>query len=427
MNPEEINSTFNEYRHLNSMVYSRNSGGSLVAQRVQKQSFPSSLQYSVGSTIQAIFNINQPVGGPTSYLRFAFTSNNATDFGSGSVINMIESVRVFHRSGEMLSQCLNISTLGKLKLLYNTTQSDYVQLAKQIYANNVPGSSDVGTANLLKNDENVAIIPLSLIAEIFGNTNQYIPASLISGMRIEIQLTSSVALMGVRNTAALITAITPVFTFDCIQDFDNVKKMLIEEQADVQNSGLQFTYDTYFSSSSSSANVSSLNIDVLQSASMVEACFLVIRNPIKVNAADATASFDFVPFVSEAKDGLSSYQWRIGSDYKPIYTVKNAAEAYMLTCQAVNHVYHQNSMLSHCKGVSVSGFGSTTAVYGSSFEKDATSVVLLAGEPTNNSRLVNIHVEGLDDEAQAVGAKAFIFMKYVRIANLMGDSCVVDR
>jgi len=427
MNPEEVNSTFNEYRHLNSMVYSRNSGGSLVAQRVQKQSFPSSLSYSVGSTIQAIFNVNQPVWGPTSYLRLKFTSDTATDFGSGSVLSMIESVRVFHRSGEMLSQCLNISTLGKLKLLYNTTQSDYVQLAKQLYANNVPGSSTVGSANLLRIGENVAIIPLSLIAEIFGNTNQYIPASLISGMRIEIQLTSSETSMGLRNKAALFTTITPVFTFDCIQDFDNVKKMLIEEQADVQNSGLQFTYDTYFSSSSSSAGVTSLNIDVLQSASMVEACFLVIRNPTVPAGADATSQFDFVPFVDEAKDGGSSYQWRIGSDYKPIYTVTNASEAYMLTCQAVNHVYHQNSMLSHCKGVSVSGFGATTAVYGSSFEKDATSVVLLSGEPSNNSRLVNVHVEGLEGASSAAGAKAYIFMKYVRIANLMGDSCVVDR
>lgn len=416
----QINDSINEYRNLNSLVFSRPSSGSLISERCQKASFCSSAQYAMGSTINAIINVSQEVWGPGSYLKLNFTSDIVGSFGYGSVLSLFSSVRLYHRSGEQLSQILNIDVLGRLRLLYETSKSDYTLIQEKLWAPATPGSNDAPAFQI---GPNFAIIPLSLIDPIFGVASSYIPSALLAGARIEIILNQNNSI-GVDNNQSPSTAIpqisniVPVFSFDTVTVFDSVKRALVAEQADTENSGLQFTYNTFFSSIQP-WNSGTLNIDILQSCSMVESAFIVIRDTSSSSPTTVSRQLRFLPLTG------ASTQFRLGSSYRPLYVVDQPLEQYELTVQAAGYTYHNNTTMSHQKGVCVPSFGASSAVYGSSFERNSDGLVFLSYEPTNNARIINfnaVNCTGFSGTTQA-----YVFLKYARVANVMLDSCVVDR
>jgi hypothetical protein len=89
-------------RSANALTYVRPSNVALIDRRVLKSYNFSSNVYELGSTLQLICNSGaDAVWGPSSYLRFEYTASALLDFGSGSVLNVIKSIRLTHRSGEM--------------------------------------------------------------------------------------------------------------------------------------------------------------------------------------------------------------------------------------------------------------------------------------------------------------------------------------
>lgn len=409
------------YRHMNSLVYARPSSGSLINERTQKLSYPASLSYSLGSTMQFVINSgSESVWGPSSYIKLKCRiTTTANDFLiSGSFYNLFSQVRLYHKSGELLSQIFFSDILSNIKLRYMTSTSDYQKLYTLIGGNAVIGTPDKAGATV--GDTTGAgldvyyMLPLSMLFGEFDNHSQYIPATLLAGARMELVLNGSVAECGMSGTNLSVSAIIPVLSLDCSQLYDAVQKQLMEESADVQASGIQFTYSTFFSSQSAAA-AGAINIDVLQSASLTEKVFVTMT--ATGNDAGLT-KYDFLPINT---NGQFSYQWRIGSHYLPIYAVQDNTEAFQQAQIAFNGAYNQYRLPPTHTGISVSSFGTKNAVYATSLEKSACDVAL-SGEPTNNSRIVNFSAQG-----NAGAFKTTVFLQYVRVSNLMLDSCVVDR
>jgi len=423
------------YRHLNSLVYARPSSGSLISQRTQKLSYPASLSYTMGNTIQFVINSgHESVWGPSSYLKLSVQHTNAASVTVvGSMFNLFSQARLYHRSGELLEQVLFADVLSNIKLRYATSASDYVKLKYLIGGTDKPGFRDTplgmvasGTAQTTENFN----LPLSILFGVFNNHSQYIPSQLLAGARMELVLNSDATSSGFVNTT--INTISPTLSLDCATLYDAASKQILEESADVSESGIQFTYSTYFSSQFTPTGAA-LNIDVLQSASITEKVFIV-----GTPTSNGANKYDFYSLGGDASPfGSYSLQARIGSHYLPIYAIQNDNESFYQTQIAFNGAYNQYSMAPAQTGVGVdfmtvggAGVSSATisknSVYAFSLEKSGAGVAL-SGEPTNNSRVCNIACSGCSGVQAGQFATATVFLQYVRVANCMVDSCVVDR
>jgi hypothetical protein len=429
MNMSESDSEMDQvaaYRHLNSLVYARPSSGSLISQRTQKLSYPASLTYTMGSTMQFVINSGaESVWGPSSYLKLAVTHTNSVSGAvtiTGSMFNLFSQARLYHRSGELLEQVFFADVLSNIKLRYATSFSDYQKLKYLIGATNVPGATSAplgfdSTAAATQYTDSFNL-PLSLLFGVFNNHSQYIPSQLLAGARLELVLNSSSAASGF--TYSTINAVSPTLSLDCATLYDAASKQILEESSDVSESGIQFTYSTYFASQFTPTG-SALNIDVLQSASITEKVFVV-----GAPANETATKYNF-----KSLGAAYSLQARIGSHYLPIYAIQNDNESFYQSQIAFNGAYNQYSSAPAQTGVSVEYMtvvapAADNAVYAFSLEKSGAGVAL-SGEPTNNSRICNIACSGASNVNGTDFKYATVFLQYVRVANCMVDSCVVDR
>jgi hypothetical protein len=372
------------------------------------------------------------------------------------VLNLFRSIRLTHRSGEILEYIDNVNLIANLKLYWQHSTDDYKKLAGML------GFSDGGTgySNKPNTGINVACIPMSLLSGFFSNINQYIPAAAAAGMKIELELAPNQYITTVDKTSPQITNIKMTLLCDTAQAFDIVNKQLLSEMADGDQSGVQYTYDTYFNSFAVT-NSNSVNIDVQQSASLVSQIIGITRDNNLVTSLfnGADANYYCQPW--------SSGQWRLGSLYLPQQLLKvpsngtwsstqqNSREWYGIGLIAFNAYvdqYHKAAGKAACikfneaepiADISNQAFDSGKACVSFSCEKSSCSLTL-TGEPTNNSRILNgsfsaEFLAGADGAfplvAPVVPGSQYnlteirfdVFMLYTRVANLMGDNCVVDR
>ena len=408
-------------RHANCLVYAKPDDGSLVNKRTLKQYQFTTAAYALGQTAQCIIQSGgDAVWGPSSYIRIKYTVGVEVSWGVGSIMNIFKNVRLTHRSGEVLEYIQNINMLAQLESWWHTSVEDRVKLQGMIHQ-----KSDVTAgeyAPLESKDAvgtHIACVPLSYLLGTFDNQSQYIPPNHLAGAKLELELESAAIAY-----AAAASSVPAGFEFtlmlDSAQIYDAVEKQLMDEQADVAGSGLQFTYSTWFNSYNTFAGTG-VNFDVQQSASLTQKAVAVIRA-----TADLEAGKDsFLP-----SSTATQFQWRLGSQYFPqqIVTLPSDTtgqqEAYAISQQAWQDFPHQfQGKLVGGVAVSYTGFQAAGRVpcYATTLEKSASGLQL-SGEPTNNSRLLNLNMS-----KSAVSDQVDIYLQYVRVANVLGANLIIDR
>jgi hypothetical protein len=440
-------------RGANALVYVRPSNIALIDRRVLKSYNFSSNSYELGSTFQIICNSGgDSVWGPSSYMRLEYTSNGTLDFGLGCILNIFKSVRATHRSGEILSYTDNINVYANLKRYWGYKRDDRVKLDGLLGI--VPGNY----TNVPGAGTHVACIPLSILLGLFDSKTQYMPASMCAGMKLEFEL-APLQIISTVQTGTL-TAMKPTLLLDSAQLYDVVNKQLLEEQADVDESGIQFTYSTLFNSSAVTAS-NAVNIDIQQSASLVSQIVAVVRDNNVVSSSFAGAdAFMYIQPFSQAQYRLGSLYWPqqiinvpTGATY-PV-TQNNSQEWYGISLQAFQAYvdeFHKaaggDAAIQFQQASAASELSSNSWAIGKpclafTGEKSACGLEL-TGEPTNNSRILNLSASigvatGVDGAFPGAGlltqpysytltqVRVDTFLEYTRCANLMGDNCVVDR
>jgi hypothetical protein len=396
-----------ELREVNRLVYLKPDNGALIDKRTMKSYNFSTTSNSPGQTPQCIINSGgDAVYGMTSYLRFEYTKDAGT-IGTGSVLNFIKSVRLTHRSGEVLERIDNYNVLGKLLSKYGVDVDGGAKITSML---KVPdAANDMATPSYL------AIIPMWMLLGVFGEQAAYIPPGFLAGAKLEIELESNAIAFA---TAGVLSDVKLTVVLDSAQVYDSVTKQLLDEQADVSKSGLQFSYSTWFNAPGLFAT-GRVNFDVQQSASITQVACAVLRDEDKNQAA--ADSFLFKP-------AFTTVQWRLGSQYFPQQALQLAAgagiEAYTTTLVAWDGAPKQyEGMSASGKGVAADfpSWSADTANYAQTMEKSSTGLQL-TGEPTNNSRILNLEASKPVDND-----RVDIFLKYLRVANIMGDNVVVDR
>ena len=458
---KEVNDQVEALRSANCLTYVSPSNIALVDRRVMKSYNFSSAVYPVldSTTMQIIVNSGgDSLWGPSCYLRFQYTAGSSLDYGLGSVLNCFRSVRATHRSGEILEYVENVNLIANLRMFYEYSVSDFRKLQGVLGY----GESTTSYSNVVAAGVEIACIPLSLLFGIFGNKDQYMPASMCAGMKLEFEMAPNALVTVTGKTTPQITNITPTLLLDSAQLYDVVNRELLQEQADIDNSGIQFKYNTFFNTSALT-NSSGVNVDVQQSASLTNYVVAITRDNNRVtsllNGADA---FNYImPWGAGA-------QFRLGSLYYPQQIVKvegaaatwnsvafNSKEWYTLSLmafQAYIAQFHKAAgydanirfqVGSQEVDLTQASWLAGRACNAFSLEKSSCGIEL-SGESTNNSRILNFNATltysvgsggafptsgsvTRDADYNLTTIRVDTFMNYVRVANLMGDNCVVDR
>jgi hypothetical protein len=463
----------------NCLIYTRPSNVALIDARVMKSyNFANPVYPDMSSTFQIIVNSGgDAVYGRSSYLRLEYSVGSAgVDFGLGTICNIFSRIRILHRSGEILEDILNINLLANLKRYWSYSRTDRMKLDGNLGVVGNAANSNIPEASTTQ----VAIIPMSLLCGLFDNEHQMIPPSLLAGARIELELapynTITTTSRGVGSGATTIFNFRPTLVLDSCQLYDVVNRQLLTEMADEGRSGIQFSYKTYFNSFVTSGQTS-VNIDVAQSASCVTKAIAVCRDNFQINNVvspfAATVSGDAFKCIAP----FSQAQWRLGSQYFPMAAVSvpkrasnpatanrwddiqaNSKEWYQLTHTAWMSgfdQFHKSAGLDASVQFNLAGAGTDLSVncweqgqahYGFVGERSPVGLEL-TGQSTNNSRILNFNATIADlagstaapvagavvdptlryTLTSAVGYRVDVFLEYLRVANCLGDSVIVDR
>ena len=429
-------SSIMELREVNRMMYLRPDNGSLVDKRTHKEYNFSNLSYTPGSLGQCIIqSAADAVWGPSSYLKMKVTfggaDGNALVGANGALAtNLIESVRLTHRSGEIIEFIDNYNLLASIVKRWNTDAEDAKKVDSLLSGGITPAVSGVRIyASLVAGKTYDLVVPLWILCGCFNNKDQYIPPNFLAGAKLELKFASTAVAFSTVG-AGITVQIEPSIVLDSAKVYDSVAAQLLDQQSDVARSGLQFTYSTWFNNSSATATTQ-INVDVQQSASITQKVICAIRRGDDIAAADQDS------FQTEA--ALADYQWRLGSTYYPQARVQlgvgRQTEAYMQSliawdsapCQYQGHKSEGNCdvALQDFQKVYAQAAADRNRVsphYATTLEKSGVGLTL-TGEPTNNSRSLNFSATCGDSQNRDVQ----IFLMYTRIANIMGQNLVVDR
>lgn len=418
-----------ELREVNRMMYLRPDNGSLVDKRNHKNYNFSNLTYKTGSNAQAIIQSGaDAVWGPSSYLKVpvklavAGGGNFVIDNGALG-LNMIESVRLTHRSGEIIEFIDNYNLLGNVLLNWDTDSEEFLKLESMLNAGST-FAADVKTFTVPAEGEATfnVIIPLWLLLGCFANKDQYIPPNFLAGAKLELKIASAAVIFKTVPAGGTME-ISPQVVLDSAKVYDSVAAQLLDQQADVERSGLQFTYSTWFNNSTT-ASTEQVNVDVQQSASITEKVIAVFRDSANVTDPAGKDTFLCAPIAT-------NYQWRLGSTYYPqarVGLVDGQGEAYqqsLIAWDSSPNQYHGFKSDGNCS-VDLRRFSAAANFvaphYATTLEKSAVGLTL-TGEPTNNSRSLNFSAS-IENPGTA---DVQIYLKYTRIANVLGENLVVDR
>ena len=415
-----------EAKSVNKLEYRLPVNPSVVNSRTFKQYNFSNATYSPGATAQCIVNSgSDAVWGTTSYVKMSVaitgSGNNTVYFGGatyGSGVNLIKNVRLTHRSGEVLEDIRNVDKLGTLLRRWTQSKDSFEMTAGAEGGSGVLLAAGAGTIDI--------VVPLRWLLGMFNRTDQYIPPGLLAGSKLEFDLNTNARALDATQTSGGDAAAPATYSITSIQLvldsadlYDSIKKDLLEEQMDVKRSGLQFTYNTWFGSSYT-ADGGAVNIDLQKSASLANVA--IVSQQLTSKNADSYNSNG----VLFSTDDVTGWNFRLGSQYLPTQVpVSSVPEGFLLTTSAMDALPRQNDRSAYNKSsVKYSDYvaadGNNQSMIACSLESSAAGLDM-TGAACNNSRILNFNAE-----ASTASSTMFVYLGYVRVANVLGASIVVD-
>lgn len=387
---------------VNSLQYAPPIDGSLVNTRQYKKYNFSNTTAVPGSQVNIKVNSGSDyVWGPTSAILIEVKTENDVDYGVGSAFNLIREVEWSHRSGDQIDRVKNVNTLVHSLVSYEEG-TDYAAGYGQLY-----GQAEAKTAT-----KRMYVLPLSLISGAFAQKT-LIPADLIAGSDIRVQFETSVLAFVGDPGAVEISGIS--LLLDSFDLFDSAKKALMAQSSNVRTQGLQFSFYSWFNVNKQ-YNTSAFDMDINLSAAQT----LLLMGKARL-VADLAQGNDSMKSMNYP---YTNWRVRLGQNTQPQHEVRDVAESYFLTqnafgvsrCNDLHAPKHPN-----LTAVSLDTYKTSDGVVCVALEKNM--VTSISGSPTNNSRLLNINGDFIDGTAKQLD----VWVKHLRVANVMRDNVVIDK
>jgi hypothetical protein len=301
-------------RTVNRLTYSPPHYSSLIEKRTTKSYNFNNASYAAGSTAQTIINSGgDALWGPNCYLRVALTkSETTTAMGAdNSILAIFKRIRLTHRSGEVLEYIPDVGFLAHIRKLYEVSVEDTPKLDSLLKVATGAGS-----------ESQILIVPLWLLLGVFNVRTNYIPPGFLAGAKLEIDLASNAEALQAAGTYT----VSMTINLESSQIWDGAMKQLLDQEASVDTSGLQFNFSTWFASNNGAGT--NVNFDVQHAASITEKVVYAFRT---------AANLSTITSDSFLMTGATRTQVRLASSYfpqQPLDLSVSQVEAYQHTLVA---------------------------------------------------------------------------------------------
>ena len=409
---------------VNKLNYSLPSDLCVCVSRTHTSQFFQQREHSPGSTAVCVLNTGAAyIDGRRSFLvvdvmnsstgnaSFGALEPNGSQVSSGSAANMFQRLTIMSRSGSVLERIDDLAKLCHIKQEY-LYDNQYSESVMQAAGWNQESLWVTGSVKRF-------VIPMSLMSGLF-EYDRLLPASLMSGLRIEIQLAnSSDALVGVTDGDTLAYEIKNMRLE--VESYLLTDLVLRSLNTMASSSGLEVVINTV-STTLGSRNTSSVNMECRKAVSR-SLCVVYCERPSKTagkSKTDALASAALTP-----TEGPLDVSWQLGSQYFPNTSIRGstplivAPEAYVHMLQTFRR-YHADNYRSKCTLKNYIFRGS--CCLGTSLER--SEVLSLAGQPLSNSRVLALNATFANTPTGNLNVSMFLW--YVSLIRVFNSNQVVE-
>jgi hypothetical protein len=400
---------------VNNLQYKQPSSLSLAVNRTFHRQYFQRSSYEASQT--AICDINSGTSycnADNSYLTFTVrTKAGEANLASAGGMAFIREIKLRSRSGTEIDRVERANLWSKIDVAYSMPDS----YLKKFGASMGFGSSRTGAgdpANVSDTADLRVAIPLRMLSPFFrGVKKQLIPASILSGLHVEITWEDyRTALFEKTGAVTGYTITNPEFVLDLVELTDDTQKTLGFESA---SSGLELTYPRIHTSvTSQNSGDTSCNIQVRKAVSQASLVYAITLD--QADVLDVTKD----SFASVGWD-VTNWQWKCGSLFFPHQTLTDpngdGVESYLMaqnTWDKNRHPFAESSVgLTEFK---TGGCG----VVATSLEKDCN--LNLSGLPINNSRSIELN---MTYSAVAANREVVLFLEYISVCKSYVDNVSV--
>ena len=402
----------------NNLTYKLPVPSSVTVNRTKKRSYFQNRTYTAQQTMVATLNTGSDfVDTKNSNLVIKLRAINKNSdlfqegLGVGSAMNLVENVRINHRSGTQFS---NIQKLNNWRVLQDRsceTSTWFNTIGKVMGYDNSPDRFTSASA------VHTFVIPLCHVAPFFaGHGGVLLPPQMAAALRIELDTSPAGSIF--QTTGTFPNVIDDYAIDDCYFDLECVTLMdsaSASINTNAQKESLEYLYtDVFTSRSATPSNSTSINVDVNKSVSYCEK----VQAFIQPNAAIG----------NNVSDGFrnpyqpASWWIALGSNYYPSnQRVEDLEVAYM------NHLTAYQKMKGKCgdRGqvdMTLDDFSTRYGTYTACLE--LSDSLALSAQPVTSSR--TLRLEAHLDAPLAVDSTVIVYMNYLSSARSTLTSSRVD-
>jgi hypothetical protein len=402
---------------LNNMDYQLPPNNSVCVNRVTKRNYFQNRTYTDAQTMICQFNtgtdsincknsrlvLKVQLTKADNFVGQAVTAN----FGNGSGINLIQNIRIYHRSGTTYTNTIKYNLYRAKVDHIKQTPSWFTSIGNPLVGYNEGiAFTYTGSGDPVQPLTQIIEIPLNLVHPFFDAlSSPNLPSAMASGLRVEIDL-ATVGQAFKRGTAVAPPTATPdgYTILDCYFDLESVA-IMDSAQATLntvaQKQNLEYLYSDIFTSQNSQTSDSTIvNIDVNKSVALCESALGCNQFNFTQNAY-ALDSFSTSYF-------SGSWWFQLGSNQYPLVKVDLDKTAYAQALVCFDKF--ANSL--EPSATTFANFLSSEGVYAQTFERD--SAMALSASPINASRSLRFD---LTRDSNLGSASIFtIFLTYITSA-----------
>lgn len=428
----------------NKLSYRLNPDLSVAVQRNNQSQFFQNQSYSPNTLGVCIWNTGSnfvDVSRSALVLTVQNSSLVPAWFGpSGSACNLINRITIMSRSGSVIELIQNANQLAAHTLAFRHDRSwrgenmIVGETKEPADLASIPALANGGNAMLYgatgrplgatldpaavdyswaTTDTQRFVIPLSEISPFFASCKELLPASLCSGLRIEILFeVAGNALMSTTSTpSAMNYLITDCrFETECYQLSDMVLRSLNDQAS---SSGLEIVgvtaYNTQFNRTQAAVSV-----DCSKAVSRAIS-YIYRERPVLTSESKDSIKDHFACFAVTPTDYPVQTQARIGGCYYPQQSVRSAAgwrtaasDLYFITLQSLGALGWGKS------GIATNFYTYLSSQFSITQTLERESVLGLSGVPLSNSRLLNVQMQWKNPNT-TVGDLFLIYAILVRV------------
>jgi hypothetical protein len=387
----------------NNLFYRFDDPLSVSVLRTGKKQFFSTRSYtdSSGSMIVDVNSGTDLICPKNSYLKLTFKLSGGDgtgrySFGSGSAMNFINDVKILSAAGTEMARTENSN-------LYNKFHSNSRHSTN--WFTTVGAVMGHGTAvQAFTSDDATTYtycIPLTELDPFFAlYDDKNIPASLASGLRIELGLESLantfLEAVGGGGAATSYTVTNIELRTENITLMDSAQAILNQQAS---QKGHELTYDRLFCAPQTVGTTLSDNLEIRKAVALAKS-MMYVQIPTASIGDITTDYFETAPYTYTSVDA------RLGNAYWPHQPIESAEEAYLYHLKNYGKVKHPH----YESSITFAQYKLTNAILSFDFERDDS--LNLSAMPVNQSRIA----EQRFTRSANTNVKAYAWLRYTALA-----------